>query len=359
MSSLYKKIVESIEAKALNEAWSESMPNWLKPRLQATAYYSDRNQRSKVYKRQQRTGEPLSVARMHLAGDNSAFDQADYANTRDGRMGENLFRAFKDAGIDLQNVKFIEGEIPTKKSDPRIQPPNIGIWNIPATKQVYAKGLNDLEKLMSSNALPDSKYINYRFEHLPIKALAEMSDHFCYIDGNSIAKRDINAVQRERIEHSEWEKHNPTEVRQPEYGWGYPLDPSGYPKVPSSERLRKKLEKLKAAKWADKFKETEENLRELHSDIGQVLTQSDWSDVGLSQTIQGALNNYQNAVNDYKSAQVAVETYIARYGKDTDEFLQQINQGYYSPIKRLDEAKYYIDNSRKLINKFVMSPIEF
>ena len=41
MKGYYQILAESLTDKYLTEAWSESMPNWMKPRLNATAMYSE------------------------------------------------------------------------------------------------------------------------------------------------------------------------------------------------------------------------------------------------------------------------------------------------------------------------------
>lgn len=361
----YKRLAESMTSKALNEAWSDSMPNWMKPRLNATAYFSDRNSSDKAAAKAKRSGINVRQIQRDMGGGQS-FDQADYQKPRGGSRGKSLYDAFKAANIDLQTVKFIEGEPPTNKNDFRIQPPNIGIWNLPGTGQVYAMGLNDLEKLRSVNTAGEiySKYADYAFKYLPIKALKDLSaGQFCYIDGNTIPKRNIQDVQSTRVDYAKWKLSNPTLVRD-EGTWNpwntYGLDKSGYTVIPSSKRLAKQLAALKAKSWSTWFTKAETDLQDLYNDIGSVFSTQSWKDTNIADALNSALNLYKYAVNDYKGAMRRVQDLIDAYGENSPNFLEQIGRDNYGSVRsRLQEATDEIKQARAYIDRYVLKYIDF
>ena len=353
----YKILTESINKKYLKEAWSDSMPDWMKPRLNATAMFSDRDSAEKMSRTARKTGRYVQEL-INQKGQGFGYDRADYMKSRStGERGKNLYTSFINAGVDLQNVEFIEGDLPTSKNDERIQPPNIGIWNIPSTGQIYAKGINDSEKLLSGTG---TKYTDYPFFRMPIKGLAEISDKFCYIDGSSIVNRDVNEIKRERRAYKQWEKNNPSLNRNVYNPWGREVDKSGYQIVPSSERLRDELNKRKAKSWSSWFEKAEDELKSLYNDIGSAMMSQPWDNKSFSITIQQALDVYDSAVGKYKDAMETLQRLISNWGQDTDEFLSRIgNEGYYSARWYLNQANDYIKRARSYVDKYVLTNIDF
>ena len=226
INNYYNILAESLTKKyatPLNEAWGENIPDWMKSSLERGRILSDGNnkmEKSKIYQKALKaTGYDDYAARQiarkewEKAKGVSKSDFADYQNPRGSYMSDSeksLFAQFKAHGIDLNspNMKFIEGEPPKSKNDPRIQPPNIGIWYIPsrdgrAYDQVYAKGFNDLEKPFDP-AMSAGNYSNTPFKDFSVKKLAEISSKFCYIDGSTIEKRDYDTLKQAREENKDF-----------------------------------------------------------------------------------------------------------------------------------------------------------
>ena len=362
VNDYYKRLAESMAHKVLNEAWSDSMPDWMKPRLNATAFYSDRHQGAKVANKARRSGEYEYDVRAQMGG-GYVNDPADYQKPRGGIRGDSLYDAFKRAQIDLSQVKFIPGEPPVNKNDPRIQAPNIGIWNLPGTGQVYAMGLNDLEKLRHVNNAGETytKYADYAFKYLPIKALKELcGGQFCYIDGDNIPQKNIGKLQAQRNEYATWAANNPTLVRGiPDY-WNT-KDKSGYSVVPSAKRLARQLQALKAKNWSKWFEEAEDKLQELYNDISSVMTSYSWKDGNLiSDAVKQSLIYYEYALNDYKMAMKRVQDLIDAYGENSQDFLNQVGrEGYNSVKSRLNETNQEINQARMFIDRYVLKYIDF
>lgn len=364
VNDYYRRLAESMTNKILNEAWSDSMPDWMKPRLNATAFYGDIHQNEKIAAKARRSGKDRWDTQVEMGG-GYPYDPAEYRNPRNGPSGRSLYRSFNDANIDLQKVEFIPGEPPTSKKDSRIQPPNIGIWNLPGTGQVYAKGINDLEKLRHVPIDPYDSHAGWAFKDLPIKFLHDVCEgQFCYIDGSNIPQRNIQDAQRSRADYKYWEMNNPSLVRNgPTLGWGtISRDRSGYVIVPSSKRLAKKLEALKAKSWSKWFEKAEDDLQELYNDIGSIFSVYSWkdSDADLSDAIRAAMQRYDYALGYYKKAMRDVQELIRVYGENSDAFLQVIGQSGYGSIKNeLEEAQSYINSAKAYVDKYVLKYIDF
>ena len=90
----YKILTESINKKYLNEAWSDSMPEWMKPRLNATAMFSDKNSSDKINRTARKTGLSPDELRINK-GQGYRYDRADYKKSRStGERGKNLYQSF-------------------------------------------------------------------------------------------------------------------------------------------------------------------------------------------------------------------------------------------------------------------------
>ena len=167
INNYYNILAESITKKyatPLNEAWGNA-PDWMKGPL-TRGNNTDNMLKSKVYQKAYANAKAQGKMDYQAAGEAeeawqnakgiTEVDFADYQQPRGQYTSDSkktLRSQFMEKGIDLNNpnMKFIEGEPPKSKNDPRIQPPNIGIWYIPSQKgraydQVYAQGINDLEK---------------------------------------------------------------------------------------------------------------------------------------------------------------------------------------------------------------------
>lgn len=372
----YNKLAESLEKKHLQEAWSESMPDWMKPRMDATAMYSDDHTNTKIARHaglgkfEPWYGSTESNQLYNIRskkGQGRYYDPVDYASTRnDSRVGENIFNAFKRAGIDLQKVEFIEGPVPTSKSDPRIQPPNIGIWNIPSTGQLYAKGINDLEKLLGGSG---TKYDGYRFEHLPLKALQELSDHFCYIEGSNIPMRDYDAVTKERYAWQREVSNNAplyTNRDRADVFINYDnlpdmMDKSGYIVIPSSRRYAKELKARHGRKYAEKLEALENDLNSLKADIMSAMNRLPMDDYSRIGAITGALEMYKNALHGYGQVLDQIDNAIQYYGENSDEFFSNMANVFdpNRPYSYYKNTQNYIDAARNKIKQYSGTVLDF
>ncbi len=371
----YKKLTESLNRKYLTEAWSDNMPDWLKPRLSSLAMIGKSEDELQPYAERSKNRDVINTPSWNKVwayrqSKGGARDPFVYRKPRNGPKATNLFDGFKKAGIDLTSVFFVDDSDnpPTKKSDPRVNFPNIGIWHF-SNGQVYAQGMNDLEKCKA--APYDSPLYEKIFSRVPIKDLSDMCDHFCYIDGSSIDKSVLPNKAKERSEYADWRSENPQERRATQkeinrsFYWSAPdptdvtrerYDRSGYYVVPSSKRLRNELNKRRAVTWSNWFKDVEDKLVDLKSDIDSAMLSRTWDDMSFMNDLGNVTNQAHQAIYCYKEAMERVERLINRYGENSDEFLSHITDSCKDYLVRSDK---YIENAREYLDKYVLSRIDF
>ena len=327
----------------LTEAWSESTPNWLKPRLNTLAKYFDRfNYR----------GEPV--------------DDYVYKRPRDADWHErkDLYGILRDKGIDFEAIEFIEGEVPQSNGDARMKLPNVGVWHFP-NGQVYMLGINDLEKYADVS----SKYYDKNFGSVPFKMLKEEADAFCYFNIDEAGKKDYGALKTSRDEWRDWLR-NPenkyaklSDIEQKkdvDPGRRDVFDKSGFRSVPSAKKYADILRKMHAKDYAKDLENYEQRLKKCFMTIQQdILDDFNWDDDDLYDVVRSATSGYQQSVRGYKNLLRKVKELQDNYYGDEDGFLSAIADDgwgtfqYYkrdveSDIRSTEEAlkkykKVYID----------------
>ena len=383
INNYYNILAESLTKKyttPLNEAWGENIPDWMKSSLERGRILSDGNnkmEKSKIYQKALKaTGYDDYAARQiarkewEKAKGVSHSDFADYQNPRGSYMSDSeksLFAQFKAHGIDLNspNMKFIEGEPPKSKNDPRIQPPNIGIWYIPSQKgraydQVYAQGINDLEKPFDP-AMSAGNYSNTPFKDFSVKKLAEISSKFCYIDGSTIEKRDYDTLKQAREENkaftsaamSTGQERLPNEARV----WNH-VDASGYMRIPSSQKYAHKLEEMKLKGWAKKLTDAENELNSLYSNYQQTISSMDMFDLDyyFRNAARNFMSDFVDALMHYKNALQEIDSIKSRHIVNSKEFLQALKDSSFT--RELNIYKTYLDDAKKYFKDYMLSEID-
>lgn len=383
INNYYNILAESLTKKyttSLNEAWGENIPDWMKSSLERGRILSDGNnkmEKSKIYQKALKaTGYDDYAARQiarkewEKAKGVSHSDFADYQNPRGSYMSDSeksLFSQFKAHGIDLNspNMKFIEGEPPKSKNDPRIQPPNIGIWYIPSQKgraydQVYAQGINDLEKPFDP-AMSAGNYSNTPFKDFSVKKLAEISSKFCYIDGSTIEKRDYDTLKQTREENkaftsaamSTGQERLPNEARV----WNR-TDASGYMIIPSSQKYAHKLEEMKLKGWAKKLTDAENELNSLYSNYQQTISSMDMFDLDYDfrNATRTFMSDFVDALMHYKNALQEIDSIKSRHIVNSKEFLQALKDSSFTRELRI--YKNYIDEAKNYFKDYMLSEID-
>ena len=381
-NNYYNILAESITKKyatPLNEAWG-NVPDWMKGPLTRGDNH-DKMISSKVYKKAfadaQAQGYSDYFADMEgrkaweEAKGTKEQDFADYRQPRGQYTSDSkktLRAQFMEKGIDLNNpnMKFIEGEPPKSNKDPRLQPPNIGIWYIPsrdgrAYDQVYAKGFNDLEKPYKPVVpAPDRAFVS-----IPLKTMAEISSKFCYIDGSTIEKRDYENIRQTRKARQSdiiWDQaHGQGRIPEEERGdfsTAYTIDKSGYVVIPSSDKYADKLEEMKLKGWAKRLSNIENELNSLLSTYQKSIATIDMLDFDTD--FQRSLNEFnsafQRAITYYKNALNEIAIIQSMHVTDSSEFLQELKTSNFK--NALDKCESYMEDAKDYFSDYMLSEID-
>ena len=385
-NNYYNILAESITKKyatPINEAWGENIPDWMKSSLER-GDNSTKIFKSKIYKKAfadaQAQGESDYFADREArkaweeAKGTKEQDFADYQNPRGSYINDSektLRSQFMAKGIDLNspNIKFIEGEPPKSKNDPRIQPPNIGIWYIPSKSgrqydQVYAQGINDLEKPFDP-AVSVGNYSNTPFKDFSIKKLAEISDKFCYIDGSTIEKRDYETIRQTRRQNElddnsliyNGQMRVPKEQRGNWWG-GRHVDKSGYVVIPPSDKYAERLEEAKLKGWAKKLTDTENELNSLLSTYQKTMSTIDILDFDYDfrNATRSFTGYFADAVNYYKSALQEIDNIKLNHTVNSKEFLQALKHSYFTD--ELKSCESYLNRAKDYFSDYMLSEID-
>lgn len=301
----------------LKEAWSPSTPDWLKPRLNRLAKsFDDFN-----YK-----GKPRG-------------DIYDYKIPRDSdrRSYKDLYSILRSKDFDFETIEFIEGEVPSSKTDERLKLPNVGVWHFP-NGQVYIQDVNVLEKYDEFK----SDYYGKNFGAMPFKMLKTEADAFCYFNVNQPEKKDYKALKDSRDEWGDWlGKSGNTYANikdKKQKGTYMPwydsdnYDKSGFKPVPSSEKYAKELKRIHAKNYANELENFELRLKKAFVTIQQdMLSELSWDDNNYStrRDINDTLSRYNSALECYKNMLRKIEIYKSQYGEDSDEFISHLTSTSY------------------------------
>lgn len=381
MNNYYNILAESMVKKyttPLNEAWG-NVPDWMKGPL-ARGNNHTKMVNSKVYKKAYADAKAQGMSNFQAqdvavktwiqSKGVTLHDFADYRQPRGQYTSDStktLRAQFMEKGIDLNNpnMKFIEGEPPKSNKDPRLQPPNIGIWYIPSREgraydQVYAKGFNDLEKPYKPVIpAPDRAFVS-----IPLKTMAEISSKFCYIDGSTIEKRDYETIKDTRRQNNldvgslmdAGKMRIPKEKRNrfP----GAPIDKSGYVVIPSSKKYANELEELKLKGWAKKLTNTENELNSLLSAYQKTMSTIDILDFDsdFRGATQSFIGYFEDAVGDYKRALKELDGIKLNHVVNSKEFLQALKKSYFNDF--ITECERELNRAKDYFSDYMLSEID-
>lgn len=258
------------ESTELNERFSDDMPDWLKKRMLVTKYSSGGN----------RGRRDLKLHKGNMDSKNPEKDphaRPTYVSSKGDERSkdQSLFGKMLEKGIDLDNVKIIEGDVPAKSSDPRLKEPNIPIF-LMKNGQVYAKGLNDKEEYK------DGGYKAFRY--IAMKTLLADCEKFAYIDGaddsnfNVEAKKKSRGLMKQELEKDPYHNRDMKNAGGSRYfptkGW-LQIDKSGFPVFPTVDKYKNELAKIKCDRIHDILKEKEDYINYVKEEMANILMNAD------------------------------------------------------------------------------------
>lgn len=326
------------ESTELNERFSDDMPDWLKKRMLITKYSGGGNRGRRDMKLHKGNMESKNPEKDPHARPTYVSSKGDERS-----KDQSLFGKMLEKGIDLDNVKIIEGDVPAKSSDPRLKEPNIPIF-LMKNGQVYAKGLNDKEEYK------DGGYKAFRY--IAMKTLLADCEKFAYIDGaddsnfNVEAKKKSRGLMKQELEKDPYYNRDTKNAGSSRYfptkGW-LQIDKSGFPVFPTVDKYKNELAKIKCDRIHDILKEKEDYINYvkeemanilMNADVKTDLTNSD-SDFGKAfsdgRRFGDAFNYLQNAAKalvevEYRLDQIFTEGYSEE--EQRAQIVRLINDSY-------------------------------
>ena len=302
----------------INEAFSDSTPNWIKSRfLLGKNLFSDHNGRR--YKHKYRSvvnDDPNSVCYVGYGGI--------------GRKSSNYFlpdfqKNLMDLGVDLSSAQFHSIDVPSKVGRNSIftdndvilaflleGPPAAGytegrwrkdpqtgdyqfIYLNPVVRQVYIRGINDDEEMMiGPNAGTQFKYIGNKYLLPYIKEMAYIEKN---LDSNYFVDRKSARIDRDQelynIPH--YNRYKPNTWVDKTSAGNRMTDRSGYIVIPSEDRFREQLAKLRKQKRfnvvAPKFQEAYDELVKARDILASLVSglSFDKPSIGVSRSVVNQL----------------------------------------------------------------------
>ena len=317
--SLEKKLNESNEV-SLTEAFNDSFPDWLKKRLVQVRQFHGQPKSSGS-----NDADPMNVPRENRP--TYASPRGFYGNDRELGLFDSLLK-----GTDIQKLEVHEGELPTKRTDPRLKEPNIPVWGFP-NGQVYIPGFNDNEEFTRS----DGK--RAAFKYIPAKFLLSDASHFAYIDGSTLPESTYLDIQNQRrltaselkdLNYGRMNKDPEQFVQNVPSGWGLPKniqasrDKSGY--VVNPRKFYDKLAEAKAEKYGEELQKYHDMLVEYRDDITSAMGYYDpFEQKDEYRQLSDLLRTLMNAIDYYNSMAEDIEDLANKMNpKDPNDYYKKM-----------------------------------
>lgn len=355
----------------LTEAFSESMPSWLRKSLEIDSAYdrgrygSERTSKERARQdvtagaKYKQSSDPEYKAFLNPAGRNRGFDGR-------GITDSTLLAALSRTGIDLSKATFLTAEVPKKFSDPRLQWPDgqyIGFLYLKTDDfksygsaytqtQVYAPGVNDTERSILRDRKGDYRTLRY-VSRPEILAHAQA---FCYVD-----MTDPNNLigdkwdKRAQIDADNRENRANTRLKPDELNWREKIDKSGYLIDPN--KYKDKLSKLglDGARTQAKIAEIYKSINDLYRDATSALADFDYiNDIASIRSVISPLDRQLNYATDYYNRMMSC---VSDYTQTTDQYYKD---NYSNQFRNsYDKAKTYIKEASRILDKYITQEVDW
>lgn len=312
--------------KVLVEAFSPSMPEWLKQYLLVnptgkTSKYAD-----------------WSYIKFNKPRDLGRDKKHGGVTAKEVIRGTNSYGSLSGSPVDLSRATFITAPVP-KLDDPILYDPNKMCF-------VHLESDNDETVWIPGRSSESEKFIRNNGaavalspKYLNNKILKEAGVDFCYIDltdPSSFAKdlMDTRAANKKGVETRRHRNSKNTWSFDERVRWG-DIDKSGYARVPAVDKYASELRKIHAKKLPDQLIQTRELLVKLQKDISDCMLQfsdlnADPRDIdGIEDALKQSTGVLMEQIKKLKEINDKVATYV-----------DYVKQGYtYSADKEYKEIK--------------------
>lgn len=354
------KIQNLMEAK-LVEAFSPSMPNWLKTRIQfdlTRSYIRDPNRHS----HRDFNKEWSKIRDIAKADGGQLVNANSNARNLNGDSTYNLYTALLTNNVDLNKAKFISGDIPKNGFDERVRTPNIPFFHLrggynDTIDEVYAKGLTD-------NL--DSQIFNTQFKNVPVKKLVEKCVDFCYLDlsdpenlSNDFDKRMNRIKTAKEMDKSQIRGAagaiDPNDIEHWRDRDKARLDKSGYSKLPNIQKYKKLLRGSQDKRVLKKLEAVWEDANYLYSKIPSIFDDMDIQTAyRASDSLRSCLSNLENVATYYRSCLDYLDNVktAKESGKDYESYLSYAES-------YLNSANSYLEDAKNTIAPWIPATVDW
>lgn len=309
LNESFAKQYDTAPKEKLNEAFNDSFPSWLKSRLGELNKYHGTDKDGPY------GGNRFKVPRGKRP--NYSKPRGFSGRERELSLFDNLLK-----GTNIDELKVIEGPIPTKRTDERLKSPNIPIWHFP-NGQVYIQGYNDNEIDTGSTYIgPKGSYM--AFKYTPVKYFLENADAFAYIDSDQIEPSNYESTRKERAETAKelrdlgyGRKDKDLDKFVQPTGWSYGVpddqkpyhDASGY--LVDPRKYIKKLEDIKANDYARILQERHDAIIDLRNDITAAMQYYDpVEDKDVYRNLWRIMDDLNDAVSAFNNVSTSIEQWV-------------------------------------------------
>lgn len=356
--TLSEKLFEN--NKKLNEAFSDSMPDWLRGHLLTSIV----NKKIPGYSSSARQAREKAYDKYKKYDLHALKGREQWGNelVGDTYNSDAIFRGMNKYHIDFSRAKFIHGEPPTKSTDPRMKEPNQAFILIEfgGAKQVYAPGLNDKDvtifpianKNATVNTFKYARFSDYKdyikdFYYVNTADPANSNDNLKNQRANtSLDLTDAKSKGLERI----------TDPKKDQRilwsGDGY-LDKSGY--LVNPNRYKDALRKAQKNNYAKKLEKSYNILQDVKETLTNYIIEADATDSDAlefaSNIMRGTL---ARAISRYNRLASAIENAEQNWDPASPEFSSFLDGIFsrYGDVEYLDDALNSLEKAVSSI-KFV------
>lgn len=346
----------------LNEAFSDSMPRWLK------AFFRHDVSRDRVNDTRvthNKSARQRMARAMKAYPEIADFEDQEYTGRGDSYY-DYVFKKLSEAGLDLSRIKIIEAPVPTKGNDPILKDPNlVPIFLVENNGKygVYIKGFNDTQDTILP--LPDGRQT--RWKYIGIKDLLDHTKAFAYFDKTD---KD-NYLPPDLIKDRVWNKANMPDnyERQPKDKVGHfvsnwtnkgmfsgTVDKSGY--IVNPDRYLPKLKELKRKKLPKEVKKVYKRLNGFFQDMADCFA-SAATDFDTFAELSAFSNDYKidELRSNYKQVIYSLEE-LAALGDNpqTDNKRTNLEDGILNNLSYINKG---IDKAYKRLGKFIYDTVEW
>lgn len=343
--------------KKLNEAFSDSMPDWLRGHLLTSivnknipGYTASASQnRQKAYDKYKKNYDLDALKGRQQYGKELSGDIYN---------SDAIFRGMNKYHIDFSRANFIHGEPPTKSTDPRMKEPNQAFMLIEygGAKQVYAPGLNDkditifpiADKYAPANTYKYARFSDYKpyikdFYYVNTADPANSNDNITSQRAhNDLYMNDAQMQGLERIT-------DKSRAQNAVWATGGRIDKSGY--LVNPKRYKDALRKAQKSNYAKKLEKSYNILQDVKETLTNYIIEADAAD---SDALEFASNimrrDLANAISRYNRLASTIETAEQRWDPASPEFSSFLD----SIFSRYGDVEY-LDNALASLEKAVSS----